>query len=1097
MAGEEQTRVEYWLRQVMDPVRFVTGIRVLEARGIDAYLEIGPHPVLIGMGRQCVTDEARAAWIPSLKKGTDAWRTLLQGVGELYERGSDLDWLGFDQPYSFTRVSAPSYPFSDREYWLKHVPLLDGEAIPERAGPEAGAGAGRYELRWRPQPRQPAGSTSGGWVVFCDRTGVGEALTASVEARGVPVVTVRRGQRYVANGRYVQIDPAEPDHFARLIASLDPTATARIVYLWNLDAPSLQALEVSALEAAVLEGSTAVAYLARAIAANGSLRTRLSVVTRFAVPAPGDTAPIAMAQAPVWGFGRTAALEYPELWGGMIDLGSGEPAQVAGELMLEIEAGGAEDQVALRGTARFVARLEAAGQGPEAAMAAISPAATYLVTGGLGSLGLRVVEWLAAQGARHLVLASRTADRSTRAADFTALENRGVTIELFAADVSRSQDVEALLSHIHRSGRSLRGIVHAAGQDAPAEIARLSQADMQAAFAGKAIGAWLLHERTSSLDFFVSFSSMSSVVGAQGRAHYAAANAFLDALAIERVRLGLPATAISWGPWLGGGMATPETLRQFERAGNRGLRPAQALQLLGAAIASRLPHLVIADVEWSVFKPLIESRRPAPLLAQVDVAPARAASAETSQANWVGRLRVLPEAERLAALTALVRAEVADTLGYEDADSVPAERNLYELGVDSLMMADLVGRIRKQVGFSCSTLLFEHPTARGFARELLPRLTPDSSLVDPAGAGEAAPASTAAQETRNYAPEAEPEILAFQRREWPRRDPELIPARWRWMFLDSARRLDTPPRAWLHWSDGRIVGHMGSIPVKLQVGREVVETGWLVDTMVSDEHRSRGLGSRLMVEAHEDQPFSLSLGQTAEMREIQLRLGWQRVAPLQIAQYLIRPENVLRGKLPRPAAMAAGLGLRATAAVRGLVRSQHKWCVTEIERFGEAHDRLWQAVAPTIGCGVVRDASYLNWKYVDQPGQRFVRLEMVEDGALAAVAVLVLREPDSAYKYRRALLVDLVAPLDGTEQLQNAIRSAVDAAARNQADALVCMHVGPQLTRALKACGFAMRRPERELLVDATSMPPTLRARLLDGTQWLVTQGDSDIDRPW
>jgi len=206
---------------------------------------------------------------------------------------------------------------------------------------------------------------------------------------------------------------------------------------------------------------------------------------------------------------------------------------------------------------------------------------------------------------------------------------------------------------------------------------------------------------------------------------------------------------------------------------------------------------------------------------------------------------------------------------------------------------------------------------------------------------------------------------------------------------------------------------------------------------------------------------------------------------------------VLRGKLPGPAALAAGLGLRASSAVRDLVRGKLRLRVKEVTRFDERHDELWRAVAPTVQVGVVRDASYLNWKYVDQPGQTFVRLEMLDGHRVCGVAVLALREPDTAYKYRRALLVDLVVPLSDDGLMRQVIHAAVTVAEGRGADALVCLHAGRALTDALKGCGFTLRKPERVLLVDVGPMADDTRTRLLDAASWLVTQGDSDIDRPW
>jgi hypothetical protein len=267
--------------------------------------------------------------------------------------------------------------------------------------------------------------------------------------------------------------------------------------------------------------------------------------------------------------------------------------------------------------------------------------------------------------------------------------------------------------------------------------------------------------------------------------------------------------------------------------------------------------------------------------------------------------------------------------------------------------------------------------------------------------------------------------------------------------------------------------------------------------MVAESHRASAVGSRLMVQAHEDVPFALSLGQTAEMRAILLRLGWKQVAPLLTAQFLIRPENVLKGKLPSPVAWAAGLGVRASLAMREAMRDRGTIEVKEIARFGEEHDVLWQRAACDIRCAVVRDASYLNWKYVDQPGQRFVRLEMREAGALIGNAVLMLRPPDRDYQYRRAFLVDLVAPMSQSALVKQVVHAAAFAAEQRGADALTCMHINAALTDALRACGFILREPERFLVVSPGDLEEPELSQLLSAEGWYVTQGDSDIDRPW
>ena len=792
---------------------------------------------------------------------------------------------------------------------------------------------------------------------------------------------------------------------------------------------------------------------------------------------------------------------------------------LARELMSE----GNEDQIAITENGRYVARL-GRRSARHSGSVALAGEATYLVTGGVGALGLCAARWLVAHGARRLVLASRRGTVDARArTEIESLEQSRAVVSVVSADVSRPDDVDALLASIMDGPSPLSGIVHAAGVDTVIPLRSLTAFDIDASLAAKVRGTWLLHDRTKhlDLDLFVCFSSVASVLGAQGRAHYGAANAFLDALALERRRLGLAATTVNWGPWKGGGMATLEQLEQFERMGNRGLEPQDALRALDSVVAGRDVQTVVADIDWDTFRTVYEARRPRPILTELLGREPQAQKTSKSEASapWIEVLRAIPAAQRAPNLVTLLRREVAETLGFDDPESVPVDANFYEIGMDSLMMADLVSRLTKRLGTSYNALVFDHPDVRSLAFELIQQLpleeapTPApagiggltasaSEPIPPAGLTGSALGSIVAEHAvpgkpiSGYEATAVSEIFSFQARAWPHRNPDLIPARWRWMFVDSAHRLGVDPRIWLYRDQGRIVGYMGSIAVRVKLGDEERQTGWLVDTMVLEEYRNQGVGPRLMVDAHEDQPFSLSLGQTVEMREIQFRLGWKQVAPLQVARLLIRPEKVLQGRLPAPAAWAAGLAFRTSHAARKLVAERTPFNVRSIERFDERHDRLWTSASRDLTCAVVRDASYLNWKYVDQPGQQFLRLEVADDQGIKGVAVWMFREPNRKCPYRRAFLVDLVAPLADATSLLHVIKAAYTAVS-GEADALLCRHTDGRLTRALRRCGFHLRQPDRFLLVDPGPLTGVSLDRALSSESWFVTQGDSDIDRPW
>ncbi|HUE88996.1 MAG TPA: SDR family NAD(P)-dependent oxidoreductase [Vicinamibacterales bacterium] len=1089
LAGDEVTRTEYWLRNVIEPVRFAVGVRTLETEKVTAFVEVGPHPVLLGMARQCVADDGTPDWLPSLRKDADAWETLLGSVATLYTHGADVDWRGFDAPYAPTRVTVPTYPFAAKAYWLRSIPALADAPPATEQGPRDDAvaaeatGPALYEMVWRQAlaPAAAAAATGHHWIVVADYGGIGEALVKHLTESG-------------AAATLVPGDTADIAAVWEDVSVASPGAAPGVVYLPGLDALPATALTRSALEAELDRILGGAMRLTQAAATGRLPEARVWFVTRNAVSPPLDTtAPVSLAAAPLWGFARTFAIEHPDHHGGIIDLSlDGAPAVRA--LAAELLGGGIEDQVALGAAGRHVLRLAPASSAPPTARAADG---TYLVTGGVGALGLRVAHWLAAHGVRHLVLASRRATLTPDArAAVNAWRTSGVSVTIVRADVSQPEDVDRLLAAIP-SEAPLSGIVHAAGVDTSRPVGALSQADLRSALGGKAIGAWLLHERTRHLELesFVCFSSMSSLLGAYGRAHYAAANAFLDALILERRRLGLAGTTANWGPWSGGGMASAQDLAQFARSGNRGLDPADALRLLDGIVGGTGAPALVADVEWPLFRQVYEARRARPILSELGQVTSADQVSDDTAAPWVTTLRPIASADRVERLAGLLRHEVADTLGFDDDDSVPLEGNFYELGMDSLMMADFVGRLKTRVGMSCTALAFNHPSVQALAARMVEHLPIDSAAALPQTAGRASVAGAGSAPAQ--APFDEAELLAFQYQGWPHRRADLVPARWRWMFVDSARRLGREPRFWTHREAAGIVGYMGSIPVRVKLNDQERDTGWLVDTMVLKEYRTQAIGSRLMVEAHDDQPFSLSLGQTSEMREIQFRLGWKQVAPLAIAQLLVRPGNVLKGKVPPPAAWVADVGLRASSALRDLMADRAVLTVRHVDRFDERHDALWASASRDVACAVVRDASYLNWKYVDQPGQTFLRLEVSDARGLAGVAVWMFREPDGIYRYRRALLVDLVAPFADASRLQHVVKAACGAATEQGADALLCHHVNPRLTSALRSCGFHLRKPERFFLVDPGPLAEPLLAQVLSADNWLVTHGDSDIDRPW
>jgi hypothetical protein len=352
-----------------------------------------------------------------------------------------------------------------------------------------------------------------------------------------------------------------------------------------------------------------------------------------------------------------------------------------------------------------------------------------------------------------------------------------------------------------------------------------------------------------------------------------------------------------------------------------------------------------------------------------------------------------------------------------------------------------------------------------------------------------------------YEASLEAEIFAFQKVAYPERRQDWIAPRWRWMFLSSAQRLGVPPMVWFYRNASGIVAHQGAIPVRLKVGAEEHITGWFVETMALASVRGKAIGPMLIKKALEELPFNLSLGQTPQMRTIQVAMGWQQVAPLGTYALVLNPRRVLEAKLhPRWLQHPAALGyvaLQRSKHFLGQRRLQWTPTVAEIARFDATHDRLWDEVKHAYQCIVVRDASYLNWKYVEQPGQDFLRLEVKSNTTVVAIAVVCIVEPGPVYPYRRGFLVDLVVPATNQDVIWAALEAVRQACEQRHVDLLTFYLISRALQGPVTSFGFFARAPTRFFLVTTGGISPETTRLVRSPAHWFITQGDSDIDRPW
>ncbi|MGH9242125.1 MAG: SDR family NAD(P)-dependent oxidoreductase, partial [Vicinamibacterales bacterium] len=709
--GGELVTAAYWRTHARQPVQFAAGVQRLAAEGFDTLVEVGPQATLTQLGRRCVPADV---WLgPSLQRDRAAWPQLLETLAALWVRGVPVDWSGFDRPYGRRKVALPTYPFQRQRYWI--------DARPDRADTEAYSPALReavsppelvpddllYRIEWLRKPHAAVDETSAApptnghgaprdaVLILADHAGVGAQLAERLERAGVScwIAHTAAGTCEGSSRGRLCVGPGGRSDW---LAALSTIAAARahlraVVSLWPLDLASLDS-ESSGFVAEHTRSLVTHAHLTSALNDAPAARApQLWLVTRGAQAVPGHSDAIHAGQAAFWGWGRVSRLEHPDTWGGIIDLsaaaGTEEPTFIATEIL----ASDGEDQVARRASSRHVARLARMTMPVPSGGIALTPDAAYLVTGGLGAIGLHVAAWLADHGARHIALVSRRGVEertSTRevATTLETLRRRGIDARVFPADVADTGAMSAVLDAIRAGGFPLRGVVHAAGLVTPSLIADVNLAVIEEAFSAKVGGALCLDRATAGdqLDFFILFSAAAGVIGSEGLAHYAAANHVLDALAHQRRHRGAAALSLDWGRWdVTSGMLSAAGHRWFDHVGLRAIAPARALGAMEALLRGGATQGAVLDVTPSFFSEM---------------------AARTGRAFLDLLAAPAPQVDRrkeAADVLQYLHARVADVIRMDRA-TIGLDEPVNLLGFDSIMALEVRNRLHREFGVTVS-----------------------------------------------------------------------------------------------------------------------------------------------------------------------------------------------------------------------------------------------------------------------------------------------------------------------------------------------------------------------------------------------------------
>jgi acyl carrier protein len=404
----------------------------------------------------------------------------------------------------------------------------------------------------------------------------------------------------------------------------------------------------------------------------------------------------------------------------MVDLDPSVPEGELEMLLTQIQNTQGEDHLAFRRrqpyVSRLVKQLVTASEG-----VVLHCDSTYLITGGLGALGLQVARWMVEQGAKHLVLTGRREASDTAQKVIRQLEQQGTKVLLLQGDVSKPEDVAQMIEVIKSSFPPLRGIIHAAGVLDDGVLQQMSWESLRSVMAPKVEGAWNLHTLTqnSLLDFFICFSSVASLLGSPGQGNYAAANAFMDGLVYHRRAMGLPGLSINWGPWSTAGMAVNLDSRYQSRMVAMGITPLaseQGLVVLGQLLEQSLPQVGVLPVEWSVFQEQFSFSNQMPLLSEL---VAQSESAKTKQHELLERLESAPECDRQNILITHIQTEVANVLGLDSSELLDPDVGFVDMGMESLMAVEVQNRLQNNLGTPlAATLAIEYPTIRKLSNYL-------------------------------------------------------------------------------------------------------------------------------------------------------------------------------------------------------------------------------------------------------------------------------------------------------------------------------------------------------------------------------------------
>jgi len=621
-----------------------------------------------------------------------------------------IDWLEQGDTDGFTQYLETSGVFSDAEQtMLPSVAKLLVE-YHKRDRFKEQIQEWLYAVEWKQTAesiKDLSGTEKGYWLLL-SQSKLGEQLAEVIRAKKQNSITVMHGRSYKnENNSTWCVDPVKVEDFERLldeVSALSGPPLLGILNFWPAETQFGAELGQEQLAEAQTVGVCSVLQLTKALDRKRIVpKHGIWAVTRRMFRVPGDSKPPEIAHAALSGLGQTIALEHGELWGGIIDLGFEDKPDEVSSLLERVCEDNGETRIAFRNGSQFVPRLVRQAYA-RAGSLDLDPQASYLITGGTGSLGLHVSRWLADRGARHLVLLARSKPSPEVQTQIGKWRDEGIDVVVHQADVTDRTALADVIDGITAGRYPLRGVIHAAGSLGDAVLRQQDWSRFSEVMKPKLLGGWNLHQLTVDipLDFFVLFSSAASVFGAAGQGNYAAGNAFLDALAHYRISQGLPSLSINWGPWAEVGMAARMQDENRARMATRGIGEIDVEA--GLAILERLlvtndgdldkSQIAALPVQWRELGSLFTNVRGFSLLSEIPELEGLPVTSHGKKTEFLRRLMNTPADQRTESILGYLKSLVASTLKMH-VGSLSGDSDLVELGIDSLLIMEMLDCIKR------------------------------------------------------------------------------------------------------------------------------------------------------------------------------------------------------------------------------------------------------------------------------------------------------------------------------------------------------------------------------------------------------------------